>query len=68
MKNIAFLAQFALLLTLSCSSSGSSSGGGNGIGTSDVSYKIESTGVTCFNQNDSSVFNSGSLHSKTCTW
>jgi hypothetical protein len=70
------LALVLLFLTLSCSGGGSSSGGGDDSqfrsNLRDVSFKIEPSGVTCFNQNDSRTFdiNAGSItvNQKSCIW
>jgi hypothetical protein len=77
MKRLFPLALVALLLTLSCSGGGSSSGGGGGdsqfrSNLRDVAFKVEASGITCFNQNDSREFSTSAgsvtVNQKSCIW
>jgi hypothetical protein len=70
MKNTFFLLVLCLLLfTLSCSS-GSSTGGANlaQYNLVNVDYKIEASGVTCYNPSKFNDFSSGSYVKRNCTW
>jgi hypothetical protein len=76
MKKLVFLALVTMLLTLSCSGGGSSSGsGGSSQYTSnlrDVNFKIEPSGVTCFNPNDTKTLDTSAgsitVNQKSCFW
>lgn len=70
MKNTFFLLVSCILLfTLSCSS-GSSTGGANlaQYNLVNVDYKIEASGVTCYNPSKFNDFSSGSYVTRNCTW